>query len=417
MKKNAIKILTLGFASSLLVGLVACKSDREEFDNGEVLPENALDSQYSTNRYKVLDIDSRLKTNTKLTWSIRTTKLVDTTTVAYDSIVAENVSKLEFISRYSKDYALTLTAERNGNTKKYETHVIVNKEPKTYSKYISDVFDFKPAVGQFINEIPEYATGDTQEKMIKKAKESIVGGNATMITLGGFGGYVVFGFDHTIPNYDGRDFKILGNAFWANDAIEERTGSCEPGIIMVAYDRNKNGKPDEDEWYEIAGSEYFKDTTIKNYEITYFKPDENKTPVPGSQFWQTDTEYIKWQDNLGNSGFKTRNTFHAQSYYPLWFSELSYKLRGTRLKDNFYDQSGTGNYWVGKSYAYGYADNAPNDDDASNIDISWAVDKYGNYVKLPGIDFVKVYTGINQEAGWLGEVSTEVAGAYDLHFK
>ena len=32
---------------------------------------------------------------------------------------------------------------------------------------------------------------------------------------------------------------------------------------MVALDKNKNGKPDDDEWYEIAGSEYFKDTTIK----------------------------------------------------------------------------------------------------------------------------------------------------------
>jgi hypothetical protein len=30
---------------------------------------------------------------------------------------------------------------------------------------------------------------------------------------------------------------------------------------------------------------------------------------------------------------------------------------------------------------------------------------------------MKIYTGVNQEAGWLGEVSTEVAGAYDLHFK
>ncbi len=46
---------------------------------------------------------------------------------------------------------------------------------------------------------------------------------------------------------------------------------------MVAYDKNKNGKPDDDEWYEIAGSEYFKNETLKNYNITYFKPDENKT--------------------------------------------------------------------------------------------------------------------------------------------
>ena len=179
----------------------------------------------------------------------------------------------------------------------------------------------------------------------------------------------------------------------------------------------KNGKPDDNEWYEIAGSEYFKNTTVKNFNITYFKPNENKPPVPGSEFWQADVEYIKWQDNLGNNGFKTRNAFHSQSYYPLWLSDSSYSFTGTKLQNNFYDQSGTGNYWVGKSYEYGYADNAPNTDEASNIDISWAVDRNGNYVKLPGVDFVKVYTGTNQEAGWLGEVSTEVAGAYDLHLK
>lgn len=242
-----------------------------------------------------------------------------------------------------------------------------------------------------------------------------MGSNTTMISLGGFGGYVVFGFDHTIPNMNGRDFKVLGNAFWGNEANEARAGSCEPGIIMVAYDRNKNGKPDEDEWYEIAGSEYFKNTTVKNYEITYFKPDASKTPVTGTEFWQVNNEYIKWQDNAGKSGYKAQNVFHDQSYYPLWIADASYTLKGTRIADNFYDQSGEGSYWVGKSFEFGYADNAPNNDEASNIDISWAVDKNGKYIKLPGIDFVKIYTAINQEAGWLGEVSTEVSGAYDLH--
>jgi hypothetical protein len=45
--------------------------------------------------------------------------------------------------------------------------------------------------------------------MLQKANESLVGGNSTMISLGGYGGYVVFGFDHTIPNLKGRDFKVL----------------------------------------------------------------------------------------------------------------------------------------------------------------------------------------------------------------
>ncbi|MCS3867904.1 hypothetical protein J3D55_000820 [Chryseobacterium ginsenosidimutans] len=396
MERNILKIIKTTLFSVILWGTIGCKSDRDEDDSAF----KGLEESYTIDRFKVLNIDP--KTGGNFIWSIN------------DSIISQD-SQLDFISPVVKTYPLTLKMEVNGTVKTYNSKIIVKQETGTYSKYISNVFDFRPAVGQFINEIPEYENGDTFTKMLQKAKESLVGGNSSMLTLGGFGGYVVFGFDHTIPNMNGRDFKILGNAFWGNDASQPRSGSCEPGIIMVAYDRNKNGKPDDNEWYEIAGSEYFKNTTVKDYSITYFKPNENKPPVPGSEFWETDAEYIKWQDNLGNLGFKTKNTFHAQSYYPMWLSDTSYSFTGTKLMNNYFDQSGTGSYWVGKSYDFGYADNAPNNDEASNIDISWAVDRNGKYVKLPGIDFVKVYTGTNQEAGWLGEVSTEVAGAYDLY--
>lgn len=401
MERNPFKILKMILLSVFVLGFIGCGTDKEE-DLG--IPAVLLKDSYSIDRFKVLNIAPNLPANSQVTW------------MANDSVISQN-SQLDFISPYQKTYILTLKVEINGNVKTYTSSINVTKEAGTYSKYISNVFDFRPATGQFTNEIPQYLAGNTEASLISAAKKAIVGSNTSMISLGGFGGYVVFGFDHTIPNMDGRDFKILGNAFWGSEANEARSGSCEPGIILVGYDKNKNGKPDEDEWYEIAGSEYFKNSTVKNYSITYFKPDPSKPPVTGDEFWQTDVEYIKWQDNQGKSGYKTRNTFHDQSYYPLWISEASYSLKGTRIADNFYDQSGTGNYWVGKSFDFGYADNAPNNDEGSNIDISWAVDKDGKYVKLPGIDFVKVHTGINQEAGWLGEVSTEVAGAYDLHLK
>ena len=43
------------------------------------------------------------------------------------------------------------------------------------------------------------------------------------------------------------------------------------------------------------------------------------------------------------------------------------------------------------------------------------MDSEGNHVDLDQIDFVKVYTAVNQYAGWLGETSTEILNAYDLH--
>lgn len=396
MKRNSMAVLKTIVSSAVLIGAIGCKSDTDEESSGF----SGLEESYTVDRFKVLTVDPKMGGN--FTWSIN------------DSLISQD-SRLEFISPVAKEYPLTLKIESGGSTKTYHSRIIVKKEAGTYSRYISDVFDYRPAVGQFTNEMPEFQNGDSFSSILQKAKASLVGGNSSIVTLGGFGGYVVFGFDHTVPDMDGRDFKVLGNAFFGNDSSQPRSGSCEPGIIMVAYDKNKNGKPDPEEWYEIAGSEYFKNTTVKDYSITYFKPDANKVPVPGTDFWQTDAEYIKWQDNLGNSGFKSKTVFHDQSYYPLWLGDASYTLTGTKLMNNYSDQSGNGSYWTGTSYDYGYADNAPNNDEASDIDISWAVDKNGKYVKLPGVDFVKVYTGVNQEAGWVGEVSTEVAGAYDLH--
>ncbi|WP_121965349.1 PKD domain-containing protein [Myroides sp. N17-2] len=298
-------------------------------------------------------------------------------------------------------------------------------DPPAEIKYnfsdITKVFDFRPAPGQFINELPKYVKGDTQEVMNEKALKAISGNKLSMVSLGGYGGYIVVGFDQTIQNIDGqRDFKVLGNAFWAdanpNPSASKRGGSCEPGIIMVAYDKNKNGMPDDDEWYEIAGSEYYKVETNKNYKITYHKPDPSKAAVKDpNNNWATDIEYFKWEDNTGDKGWKTKNSFHHQNYYPEWYVENEVSFSGTKLANNAKDESGKGSYWVLYSYPWGYADNAPNNDDESAIDINWAVDKDGNKVHLTGIDFVKIYTGINQESGWLGEVSTEVVGIVDLH--
>lgn len=218
-----------------------------------------------------------------------------------------------------------------------------------------------------------------------------------MITLGGFGGYVIFGFDHTVMNKANNDFIVLGNAF---------PNSAEPGIIMVSSDTNGNGIPD-DEWFEIAGSEHHKPTTIKGYQITYYKPQvEPANP--------NEPHYIQWKDNQGQSGYLAKNQFHRQTYYPLWKGD-SITLTGTFLQSHIYDQSGEGTYWILPSYDWGYADNWGNNDDKAQIDIDWAVDKNGNSVKLTGIDFVKVYTSNRAEGGWLGEVSTEVSGFKDLN--
>ena len=223
-----------------------------------------------------------------------------------------------------------------------------------------------------------------------------------------------------IENRPGKmDFQILGNAFYSNanpnPNASKEGGSCEPGIVMVSHDANGNGEPD-DAWYELAGSEYDNPATVHNYRITYYRPDENKerTPNPDYKFIN-DTSYVRWTDNMGNTGHVYRNVYHHQSYYPQWIDADSLTFEGALLADNYVDESGMGNYYVQYAYAWGYVDNHPNTDNRSKFNIEWAVDHEGKRVSLPGIHFVKVYCAVNQYCGWLGETSTEIMGAYDLH--
>ena len=264
------------------------------------------------------------------------------------------------------------------------------------------VFEYTPAPGQFINELKTGGFDGTQinpESAVEYAKKRLE--NENWISLGGFGGYVVVGFDHSISNTRSYDFGVIGNAF---------DGSSEPGIVWVMQDENGNGFPD-DTWYELAGSEHGKFETYRDYAVTYYRPTGIGMPV-------------QWTDNYGNSGeVDYLAQFHDQDYYyPLWIGAESYTLTGTRLEARNYDQSGNGTYWVNPHYDWGYVDNfSPSDfnssDKANFFRISNAVDFEGNPVKMNHIDFVKVQCGVNTKSGWLGELSTEVCGFYDCSLK
>lgn len=290
------------------------------------------------------------------------------------------------------------------------------------SPFISRVFEYRPAPGQFTNTLPQWKEGDTADSMAVKAERCLANDNRQMISLGAWGGYVVFGFDHKIENQpDKFDFQVLGNAFFANanpnQSASKRGGSSEPGIIMVSEDVNGNGLPD-DPWYEIAGSEYYKPETKHGYRLVYSRPAADHIATPDSSYrFLTDTTYIAWKDNYGETGYVSKNSFHSQNYYPNWIKEDTMVFEGSRLADNYVDESGKGTYYVQYCYGRGYVDNVPNTDSLSKINIDWAVDADGIPVHLSGINFVKVYTGVNQYCGWIGETSTEVLGAIDLHLE
>jgi hypothetical protein len=48
------------------------------------------------------------------------------------------------------------------------------------------------------------------------------------------------------------------------------------------------------------------------------------------------------------------------------------------------------------------------------FDIGWAVDSNGLYMDLDHIHFIKVQSAMQENGGWLGELSTELTGAVDV---
>lgn len=263
------------------------------------------------------------------------------------------------------------------------------------SKYIQAVDEYVPAPGQFVNTLPPATADDTPETMAQKCTERLAGGKGEMVTLGAYGGYITFHFDHPVENVAGeRDFAVWGNAF-ANNA--------EPAIVMVSVDDNGNGKPD-DTWYELKGSEYDNANTIHDYELTYTF---------------SALADVAWTDNRGQTGSVPRNPFHRQEYFPLWLtSQGTLTFSGARLPDNaIAQQNANGSVtFLLPAYDYGYADNQPNNDtEGCSMDISWAVDATGQPVTLDHVDFIRCYNAMNQLCGAIGETSTEITGAQDLH--
>lgn len=316
--------------------------------------------------------------------------------------------------------------------------------------WLTRVFEYRPAPGQFVNTLPVARVGEPMDSVLARCHVSLCGRIDTvtqsfhgqtitridtvwaggMVTLGGYGGYVIVGFDHPVINMHTWDFDILGNAFYSDQMVSG--GSCEPGIVMVGVDMDGDGIPsDGDKWYELAGSEYGHPKTQHGYSITYYRPDEGKPRTPSmTDPSLVDTTYIRWTSNDVNpdstSGYMSRNSFHNQPYWPLWLqSEETLAFTGTKVRCNAVDiGSNDGNaYFVQYFFDWGYVDNLPNNPEhMPGIDgfnpgfkIDWAVDEQGRHVSLSHIDFIKVYNAVNQYCGWIGETSTEVAGAVDFH--
>lgn len=349
---------------------------------------------------RLMPLDLENADGARYTWSVGGTVVQEGPDPAY-----------RFTGTAEGRFEAVVTMRRNGTELTQPLHVEVcppegrYRRPRTADAKAdaNRVYAFLPAPGQFVNE--RYAAATPAEACAYAEGQLARGG---IVSLGGFGGTLVMGFDHSIDNSGDYDFAVCGNSF---------ADSSEPGIVWVMQDENGDGLPN-DTWYELRGSETGKPETQQDYAVTYYRPRGPRMAV-------------EWTDNRGNHGtIDYRAAFHDQEcYYPAWVEGTRYTLRGTCLGARNHDQSGDGSYWINAAYDWGYADNfspidrltdAPNPDagaNANHFKISNAVDCDGRPVALQYIDFVKVQTGVNAKSGSLGEISTEVLGCYDYHMK
>ena len=255
---------------------------------------------------------------------------------------------------------------------------------KNSAKEASKVCSWLPGAGWSTknNLWPEVGT---EEEACRWAEERLTSNE--VVSLGGFGGYIIAEFDHSVINKTGSDFGILSDT---------EPGLSEPGVVFVMQDENNNGLPD-DTWFEIAGSEYKKPTTrfhhIKNYSKV------NKTADISPEF---------------------------QWLYPSWIGDDTYKLRGTKMDMRVF-QNNQGEFMF-KEFLWGYADNLSQKDGhlispkgeypvkyINSFDIDNAVYDDGEPVKLQYIDWIKVQTGVDTFADSLGTATTDIRAIIDVN--
>ena len=334
---------------------------------------------------------------------------------------------------------------------------------------------YLPAAGQFMNEGANGSGwgGPFTATNSNKLKGLVEGYVTTGVSLGAFGGYVVLDFG--VPAKDeagnvtggiyndpdnayGVDFILYGNAMgtWA-----------EPGCVQVSLDGEN--------WYDLAGSLHYRpETTDKGYAIwdystTYTHPEAAESEETGANGvavpYASTYKLRPTSAEATESGTVAINAWHKHSYFPLYnnyfvaLNGLSTSLNGLvppltgldlttfgsyKAKDTTPAEltlkgvklvvpktTSGGNSTAPDDFLFGYVDCHPNGlrsnvqlnpyttgrtgNTTSNgdpMDLSWAVDDDGNPVYLDSVRYVRVYTGVQQMNGIMGESSTEVLGSH-----
>lgn len=300
--------------------------------------------------------------------------------------------------------------------------VIAGSTGAVASSFASAVVSYDPAPGQFVN---HESLGDPAHALGPPDGRGVIDGNdATVVTLGGFGGAIVLAFDAPVnddpDNPFGLDAIVFGNAFYAGGQVNRHWAEC--ATIEIAVDANDNGLAD-DPWYLIPGSHLDPPTT------------------PSQQ---------TWDDDLADPAFPPG----AESWIPAGRAG-TWITTAHRLPPSIFDASVVQNPLglnAVEEGVFGYADYSPTlilgdldmddvVDDAGLIadefytfpddpyttgvvagsgggdafDIAWAVDaQTGEPAELAAFDFIRITNGVNAVSPVFGEKSPEIDAVADV---
>lgn len=354
--RKIVKGLLLFTAGALLIA--SCSKD-EEVEPIKI----TINDTYSIDRCKVLEVTPTITGDENATylWMVN-----DPVNNRKDSTLS-TTKELQFIAAKAGTYDISFIVTKPG---KVETRKVQVKVADTqYLAGVSEVVGYSPSVGYMVNDLFFSKNAKTTAEQlnvltnyIKQNKDAGIN-----IYLGTFGGNAIFKFDHTIVNLTNKkDFSVSSSY------------TTVLGTVWVAYDKNKNGKADDDEWYEIAGSEHAKSTTIRDFQMTFNTP----------SYAIKRTETISWSDSKGGTGdLKYFVVMPENSRYPQWLADQKLVQKGTRITSPGFDLK-----TLEKTWGYAGAGKIVNENIINDIDIDWAIDKNGKKVKLLGVDFVKIVT-------------------------
>lgn len=321
-----------------------------------------------------------------------------------------NGSTIEFPFSASTQgtHLLTLTLQTADTTATQDFRIHVCAPANTYRRtstgeaMVNRIYEYMPAPGHQVNGYIIVGDSYPDDCTHEQACDSVLAhfSRRWSVSLGAQGGYLIAGFDHSVTNSGGDyDLCIKGNPF---------SYQSEPGIIWVSQDDNGDGLPN-DQWFELAGSEYGTERHTTSYAITYYRPAARRSATA-------------WRDINGQTGYVPYLSYWNphDSYWQPWMEGTEHTFFSSRLADR---STYTNGYSDIPPYDWGYVDNLGSDfidgpaGKMNYFRLSNARDDNGRPIQLDYIDFIKVQTSQTGSTPNLGDISTEIYYISDYHLE